>query len=267
MAHAHLQEVTTCPSCKASLAGPFCHECGEARPDPHDFSWKHTIHDAFHEFAHLDGKILQTLWLLIRRPGLLTAEYWEGRRRLHIRPLRLYIVIAAIHLIAMSASFYRVDFFLRSDSGGALNRMISKIAARDGTTVEHAKAAVNEKLAKAYSVTQYFAVLAFAVFPWAIFRRRRPHYLQHVIFSIHVYGFYFLVTAAVSQVLSPETWRRSPLPLVTVAYLYFAIRRLYGDRPLTALWKAAVLRLALFAAEFAAIGVAMAAAFALVNAH
>jgi hypothetical protein len=266
MAHAHVQEVTTCPSCNASLTGPFCHQCGEARPDPHDFSWKHAIHDALHEFVHLDGKILKTLWHLIRRPGLLTAEYWEGRRRLHIRPLRLYIVIAAIHLIAMSASYYRVDFFLQGDTG-PLQRMIEKIAQRNETTVELTKDALNVKLAKAYSFTQYSAVLVFAVFPWALYRRRRPHYLQHVIFSIHVYGFYFLLTAAVSQVLSPQIWRRSPLPLVTMAYLYFAIRRLYGDRVLPALGKAALLRIGLFVAEFLAMGAALAAAIALVQSH
>jgi Protein of unknown function (DUF3667) len=85
-----------CPSCGAALAEPFCHQCGETKSDSHDFTWKHTVHDAVHEFLHLDGKILTTLWLLIRRPGFLTAEYWAGRRRLYIRPLRLYIVLAAI---------------------------------------------------------------------------------------------------------------------------------------------------------------------------
>jgi hypothetical protein len=267
MAHPHLQEVTACPSCGAKLAGAYCHDCGEARPEPHDFSWKHALHDALHEFVHLDGKILQTLWLLIRRPGLLTAEYWEGRRRLHIRPLRLYIVLAAVHLIAMSSSYYRVDFFLQSESAGPLNRMVEKIAKSHHTTTEEAKQLINEKLAKTYSITQYFAVVAFALIAWALYRKRRAHYLQHLIFALHVYCFYFLLLAAVSQVVPPQLWRKSPLPLVTAAYLYFAIRRLYGERTWTAVWKAVVLRLGLFAAEFVAIGVALAAAFALLLRH
>ena len=267
MAQPHLQAAAACPSCNAKLAGPFCHECGEARPDPHDFSWKHAFHDALHEFVHLDGKILQTLWLLIRRPGMLTAEYWEGRRRLHIRPLRLYIVLAALHLIALSSSYYRVDFFLRSGDAGPLNRIIQKTAERRHTSVQEAKHLIDEKLAKTYSVTQYCAVLAFALAPWALYRKRRPHYLQHLVFSIHIYGFYFLLTAVVSQILPAEVWRKSPLPLVTAAYLYFAVRRLYGERVMTAIWKAVVLRIALFAAEFAAIGIALATALALVQAH
>jgi hypothetical protein len=262
MAHAHVQPLTACPSCEASLAGPFCHQCGEARPDPHDFSWKHALHDVVHEFIHLDGKILQTLWFLIRRPGLLTAEYWDGRRRLHIRPLRLYIVIAAIHLVAITGSFYRMDLVLDSARSSFLNRKIAQAAERGHTTPEVVKAALDQKFAKGYSVAQYLAVLGFAVVPWALYRKRRPHYLQHVIFSIHVYGFYFLLTAAVSQVLTREQWIRSPMPLVTVTYLYFAIRRLYGERPWTALWKAVILRLGLAAAEALAMGIAAAAAIA-----
>jgi len=76
--HTRVEQIVACPSCGGALAGPFCHHCGETRPDPHDFTWKHTVHDAVHEFLHLDGKILTTLWLLIRRPGFLTLEYWEG---------------------------------------------------------------------------------------------------------------------------------------------------------------------------------------------
>jgi hypothetical protein len=263
MAHPQLQQVESCPSCDARLTGPFCHQCGESRPDPHDFSWKHAGHDAIHEFLHLDGKIVQTLWLLIRRPGFLTAEYWQGRRRIYIRPLRLYIVLAAIHLLAMSSSYYRVDFFLQNEGAAPLRRLISRIAEKSHTTPEAARERINEKLAKTYSVTQYCAVLGFAVVPWAIYRRRRPHYLQHAIFALHVYGFYFLLTSMVSQFLTAAQWQRSPLPLVTLAYLYFAVRRLYGEARWIAFGKAVVLRLGLFAAEFLALGIALAAALAL----
>ena len=258
--HAQVQEAVACPSCHATMTGAYCSACGEARPTTHDFTWGHAVHDAVHEFVHLDGKIIRTLWLLIRRPGFLTAEYWSGRRRLHIRPIRLYIVLAAIHLIALSASYYRVEMFLDQSSSSPLHRMIERTAARQQLPVEQVREHINQRMAKIYSVAQYFAVLAFAAVPWLLYRKRKPHYLQHVIFSFHVYAFYFLLTALVSQFLTPQQWQRSPMPLVTAAYLFFAVRRLYGEPVWASAGKAVALRLGLFAAEFLALAVALAGA-------
>ena len=258
-AEARIPEAQHCPTCGAEFGGPWCQQCGEARPDPHELSVRHAVHDAVHEFTHLDGKIFRTLWLLVRRPGLLTAEYWAGRRKPYIRPLRLYIVIAAIHLLAMSATVYKYEFFRDLDSRGALRRTVERTAARQHTPTAAVEAQLSGKIASVYSVAQYLAVLAFALLPFLLYRRARPHYVQHLIFSLHVYAFYFLLTACVSPLLTPSLWRRSPLPLVTLAYLYFAVRRLYGERWHVAAAKAVALRLGLFAVEFVALAIALTA--------
>jgi hypothetical protein len=39
----------------------------------------HLLHEVFHELAHLDTRLLRTLGALLR-PGLLTQEYFAGRR-------------------------------------------------------------------------------------------------------------------------------------------------------------------------------------------
>jgi uncharacterized protein DUF3667 len=70
---------TACGNCGAELGGAFCQACGQKATGPdvrlHDF-----FHEAFHEFAHVDGKIVQTLRLLLTKPGLLTKEFLSGRR-------------------------------------------------------------------------------------------------------------------------------------------------------------------------------------------
>jgi hypothetical protein len=70
---------TPCLNCRAELHGRFCHECGQKVPHGtlslHDFA-----HEATHEFLHLDGKILQTLKLLVTKPGLLTKGTCPARR-------------------------------------------------------------------------------------------------------------------------------------------------------------------------------------------
>lgn len=246
-----------CRNCGAGLVGKYCHGCGEPRPSHHEFEWKHLIHDGIHEFLHIDGKIFRTVWLLITRAGLLTKEYWEGRRTAYIRPLRLYIVIAAIHSIAMSHSFYRMDMFLSRNGGATLTRRLQKVADRTHRTPEEVKAAADRHIAKAYSVLQYLAVLAFPLVPWLIYRRSKPYYVQHFIFSLHVYSFWFLLTSLMSQFLTPEQWMRSPAAAITYFYLAFAIRLLYAESWWTVLWKALILRAGLFLAEFIALSLAL----------
>lgn len=226
--------------------------------DPHENSLGHFVHDVTHEVTHLDGKIFRTLWLLVRRPGLLTAEYWAGRRNLYIRPLRVYLVIATIHLIAMSANFYTVDFYRSADRTGRIERAIGAAAARRGVPPQVVEKEMNATIAKTYSVGQYFAVTAFALVPWLLYRKRRPHYLEHMIFSLHTYCFYFVLTSVASLFMTLKQWQSVPvLPFVTLLYMYFAIRRLYNERWPVAAAKAVALRAGLFLAELLVMAVAL----------
>ena len=93
MSHGELS--SHCLNCETRLHGKFCHACGQkttsANVRMHDF-----VHEATHEFLHLDGKILRTLKLLVTKPGLLTVEFLEGRRARYISPLRVYLTFSVI---------------------------------------------------------------------------------------------------------------------------------------------------------------------------
>lgn len=257
-----------CRNCGVTLHGHFCHECGERRPQPHEWSIGHLLHDVVHELTHLDGKIFRTLWLLLRRPGFLTAEYWAGRRTGYIRPMRLYLVIATLHLLAMSATVYRVDFFKAVDNAGQLTRMMEKRAAARQVPVAAIEAEINSKIVKTYSVAQYFAVLAFAAVPLALYRRRQPHYVAHLIYALHTYSFYFALSSVIGLLLSARDWQRTPIgPIVSLLYLYFSVRRLYGEKWYVAAFKAVLLRLGLFLTELLVLAVSLWTAILLASAH
>jgi hypothetical protein len=250
-----------CPSCAQPLSLKYCAACGEEKVDSHSWSLSHFFHDAFHEFAHLDSKIFGTFWNLLRRPGLLTADYWLGRRRVWIRPLRLFIVVAAIHLIAVSSSQLRIESLLPFDFTGALHRTIAKLAALQHVPVPQVTAIVNERMGKIFALTQYLSVALFALAPWLLYSRQRPWYTQHLIFSLHTYTFYFLLTSLTFQLFPVISLARAPLALLTVAYIYFSLRRLYGESIWKAAGKAFMLRFAHIAAEAVAMGIAVSASF------
>jgi hypothetical protein len=73
----------------------------------------------------------------------------EGRLKPYIRPIRLYI-IGAIHLIAMSHSFQRLDLFKSRDRDEALQRVIEGTAQRKNMTTALVEEQINAKLSKAF---------------------------------------------------------------------------------------------------------------------
>ena len=50
----------TCTNCGATLHGRYCHSCGQKSVSSR-LSLREFAHEAVHELAHLDGKIVQTL--------------------------------------------------------------------------------------------------------------------------------------------------------------------------------------------------------------
>ncbi|MBL8241481.1 MAG: DUF3667 domain-containing protein [Bryobacterales bacterium] len=242
------------------MAGRFCAHCGEERVTDHSWAMSHFFHDVVHEFVHIDSKIAGTFWTLLRYPGLLTADYWRGRRTVWIRPLRLFIVIAAIHLLAVSNVQLRLEMFQEFDYSGVLTRNVGKLAAAHGMAAADVAAVVSARMGRIFAVAQYFSVALFALAPMVLYRRRSPWYAQHLIFSLHLYCFYFLFTSLTFQLLPVVSWVRAPLLLVTVGYLFFMLRRLYGEPAGPALGKALLLRVAHVVAETAALGISLSGA-------
>lgn len=84
-----------CRNCGADAAGAYCPACGQetriALPNATQF-----LRDAAGRYVAIDGRMWRTLVPLLARPGFLTREYLDGRRRRYIRPARLVLVLALL---------------------------------------------------------------------------------------------------------------------------------------------------------------------------
>src|SRR5262245_6264260 len=88
--------LTECANCGVRLDGPFCASCGQ-KAAPLNPSLGEFAHDLLHELAHFDGKIVQSVRLLLTRPGFLSREQFEGRRARYVSPIRLYLVFSLLY--------------------------------------------------------------------------------------------------------------------------------------------------------------------------
>lgn len=84
-----------CPNCGAAVAGNFCHQCGQETV-LHPPSTREFLHEFIGHYVALEGKLLQTMKLLLFKPGQLSLEYLQGRRVRYIEPLRVYLTFSLI---------------------------------------------------------------------------------------------------------------------------------------------------------------------------
>lgn len=94
------QVSVTCLNCGAIVATKFCGHC--AQPAHVHRSLGALTHDILHSVFHLEGKLVRTLPLLIRRPGELTRRYVHGERAKFVSPLGLFLVAVFVMFAAFS---------------------------------------------------------------------------------------------------------------------------------------------------------------------
>ena len=219
-----------CLNCGAELQGAFCHVCGQ-KATAHHLSVHDVTHDAVHEFLHLDGKILQTMKLLLLRPGQLTKEFIEGRRVRYISPIRLYLT-------------WSVIFFALTAITPAKDRIIKIGPGRDTAQSERAKSdreaeKLGQEILHTLPRVMFVLMPVFGLLTWVFYRKQQPHYVAHLYYSIHFHAFtFFLLSAGVLLALGGRVGKAIGMPLFLAAFPYhfIALKRVF-DGP-RVYWKA-----------------------------
>ncbi|NNE69581.1 MAG: DUF3667 domain-containing protein [Rhodothermales bacterium] len=98
-----MSETTTprCPDCGTERPGRYCPDCGQ-KDQPLRQTTGQFLRQAFNEYFGIDGRLWQSLRLLLFRPGALTVEYLQGRRSRYLAPLRLYLSATLLFFFLLS---------------------------------------------------------------------------------------------------------------------------------------------------------------------
>jgi hypothetical protein len=230
---------TACTNCGAPLQGTFCHVCGQKAVSL-EVSLRDLLHEAIHEFGHLDGKIVQTLKVLVTKPGLLTKELLEGRRKRYISPVRLYLTCSLVFFaLAAVAPVDERPFFTIARSGST--------GANRGTAEQIRDATVEANRAIIHNLPRVMFVLMplFALVTWGLYRKARPFYAAHLYHSIHFHAFAFLMmTLTVSLRLAGGKYGSlvsAPGVPAILVYMHLSLHRGFGGSWFQTIWKGMVL--------------------------
>jgi hypothetical protein len=276
-----------CPNCGTPAPLAYCPACGQAQHALHR-SLRSIVDDFLDTFAGWDGKIPATLWLLVRHPGRLTADYVAGRRARYLPPLRLYLLttLALVLAFQFRGSQARLNFTYQP--GSAVDAAVrspaadARAAARAGRLPTEAgpwqkmkrtyfgdRLRALERMPKEQQQREFqhaffpkvgrmfFALLpVFALLVAALYRRGPLVYAEHFVFALHAHAFAALALGLAFVLVRVRAPAAALVPLAwTAGYLFVALRRVYGGSRGRTLFKLALLGVAYlvaFAAAFAA---------------
>ncbi|HEY3644554.1 MAG TPA: DUF3667 domain-containing protein, partial [Gammaproteobacteria bacterium] len=212
-----------CVNCGAVLHGPYCAQCGEKRIPPEGYTLRGIARDWQLAISHGEGKLLRSLRLLITRPGLLTAEYFHGRRVPYSRPASLFLTCNLLFFLLCNWDTFTTPLSTHLHDSDMLHRGVARVLVKDQALGRDAvparwdaayaaleggrmTAAQPDAVAlQAYALrfntrerllsrTLIAAIIPItALFAWCLLGFLRQGLPKQLIFSAHVWSFFLLL--------------------------------------------------------------------------
>lgn len=236
--------------------GKYCHACGEKRLSAKDFRVSKYARTLVEHFSHFDSKLLRTLWLLVSKPGFLTAEFVAGRRSRYLKPLQVFLLtnLAFFFLFGQNDVFApKLKFIYHSQmrdwSGQSVRTMTDAYALREQISTETAIETIDAKSGNYTKGLLYLMVPVLALVCHALFFRQNPYFLCSLIFTTHWLAFLLAFIMSVGAVVVVGL-RLHGIPALTtflallLPYHFLATRHFFGQSA----WATSLKALPFFAA-------------------
>lgn len=252
----------------------FCPKCGQ-KAMPEHLTIKYFVHELMNHFLSFDSKFFNTLWPLITKPAFLSLEFIAGRRIRFINPIQLFISISFLYFLVDSLMFLkdsepiedsyvvftddnkqRVDPDTLDMEVFALDTLINENDADDDDSliVSIAKNFVqkalefneldrdeqNERINQMISYFIFILTPLFALLLGWFFKTKNRHYLENLIFALHIHAFYFFIAIIfmLFDRIIPDSISDISFITLIIIYLLLALKRFYSRK-----WVSSVFRL------------------------
>jgi hypothetical protein len=252
-----------CPTCGNGASDKFCSACGEQMLREPDYSLRGLLGETLNVVTNLESNIFRSFWLLIRRPGLLTVEYFAGRRKHYLKPLQLFIFCNVIFFFFQAFAGFNslrtplmVHLYQMPHSQFA-RRKVSEVLKSRNVTFDEYRASFDSTIETQAKTLVFLMIPMFAAGLTILYFRAREYVVKHIVFATHFFCFFllwlsamYLVARTAMQLASRITgtsYRSSDLVMTSILlsgsliYLVLATRRTYLQSWLSTLLKSAAM--------------------------
>jgi hypothetical protein len=243
----------TCASCGHAFSSPYCPECGERRPADRHYDLRHFFHEVLEILFHVDHTLPRTFKTLLVRPGGLTSEFMEGRRKPYLGPLQLFLIVNLLFFLVQSfVGIIGSEFDVltsplqvhtrysryRALASGIVERKITD----ERISYDKLQLAFNHSVKVNAKSLVVVMVPVFALGVALLNLKRRRFVVEHLVFSLHFFAAFMLFISMIDlfvaillrlpgRIYNP-LWGNRIIAVAIIAavmaYLFRALKRAYS---------------------------------------
>jgi hypothetical protein len=192
-------DLWTCPTCANHVTTPFCPQCGESPLRPPDLTLRGIAGKGLHAATSIDGRLLRTLWFLLRHPGRLTVAHLKGQRMPYVPPFQLFLIANAFFFAMQSLTDTQIfgstlesHLYHQDWSPLAQSLVAERVAKLQTNLTQYTLAFDHAAVLNAKSLV-ILMVVPFALLLSLAFLHARKPFVAYVYFSLHLYAFLLLL--------------------------------------------------------------------------
>jgi hypothetical protein len=251
-----MQVETICKNCGNQFVGNFCNLCGEKVYTEHDKTFTHFLEEGFHFITHFDSKLLRSWWLIMTRPGFVSKEIADGRRKPYYKPLNLFIIGVILYLLFPFFQGLNIPmrFHTQEIHGSLASSMIKSKMKSKKLTFEQVGEKFDGKSPKFAKLLLLIVIPLSGLALHALFPKRGLYYFDHITLASELNTFYlyftffviplvFTIIVVISQLLGLgrfDIGDKITMPLYFLVFGSYAARafvRFYSEKRVWAILK------------------------------
>ncbi len=209
-----------CKNCGNEFEGNFCNQCGQKKIEGR-FTIKEILHNFFHNFTHLDRGFLYLAKELYVKPGIISKEYIDGKRKKYFNPFQYLILVVALSM------FLTLNFNLLGP-----REYVSLFDSSDETVRFYAH--MRAFFYKNFNIILFLTVPVSAFFSLIFFRKSGFNYSENLVFNSYIAAQRTLTFILISPFLYffNKIWYVfiGFYYLFWLVYFIYAFRQFFGEK-------------------------------------
>lgn len=218
-----------------------------------NISFRLFLKNFFTEVVSIDSRIINTLKILISKPGHLTYLHFNSPEEKHIPPIKLYFIINFVFFLVIpiltTSQFQIFNFSLKSLSNAPFSQnIVQEEIQESNVTQEIYEERFNAHIKYNQPALIFLIVPFFALLLKIIFLTKKRYYLEHLYFALDYLSFFLINLTLATITYRILTFSLSFLPgsqgvvviVISIAlliglstYLFLSLKTFYKNTTLS----------------------------------